>query len=244
MHWIPQPDKATSFPLQVEKAKGLALCSIATISWSVGWTTHLPVWSGSVSRTVRLMAVFSNGQGCELISLPRQSRRTSSIAGKALFLWSWLKRPKSQILWPNGATGFVLLKISSACCTLCLSVAGLQSPRCSGWDLVRWGQKLYSAVSGTMNELPFLGRMGGPVPSSFLSVPDQAFWSRVARSYMQQWVGLLISSPAWVEQGNWLQTQQGSLWSWLKLTHSSSSQAKQCCGFALLYCLLKRCWAI
>lgn len=57
--------------------------------------------------------------------------------------------------------------------------------------------------------------------------------------------------PAQVEQENDLQSWQGSLWSWLKSTHSPSSLAKQghWLGFAayhlcLPYSLLECCWAM
>lgn len=73
----------------------------------------------------RLMAVFSDKWGYELVSLP--GHRSSSSATQAV--WGLVSSlPLSQVvLWLNRATGFALGVISSAYLPLGLSVAGLYS---------------------------------------------------------------------------------------------------------------------
>lgn len=83
------------------------------------------VCSGKTFLSSRLMAVFSDKWGYELVSLP--GHRSSSSATQAV--WGLVSSlPLSQVvLWLNRATGFALGVISSAYLPLGLSVAGLYS---------------------------------------------------------------------------------------------------------------------
>ena len=120
-----------------------------------------------------------------------------------------------QVPWLNSTTGFVLRMISSACCTLHLSIAGPHCfpgilPRLSAWA----GLGAHSAVSGTMTQFLCLGGGGeGGRPGSrackalhsrtsnqaelhTAEFPGQAalpFWLR-------RWEKLLVGTSTWVLQ--------------------------------------------
>lgn len=126
VHWIPWPDRATSFALFVGRAT--SLCSHCSIPLSAGLLDGHPVsW---VCR-FGFMVSHSEGcihskQGCKLVSLPWQSRKTGCKADTALCGLD-LSAPTSQVPWLNIATGFALQVVSSACQILCLNAAWLCS---------------------------------------------------------------------------------------------------------------------
>lgn len=97
MHWIPWPDRATGFALQVEKFTGCGLYSRPTVSRAVGWVMKLPACSvtfhgwrdeGCIQQWVGLQISPCLGGARELT--PRSKR---------LFVVLTLSWPMSQVSW-------------------------------------------------------------------------------------------------------------------------------------------------
>lgn len=84
----PWSGEATDFALQMGSATGCALCVSTSMHRTTEWAMHLPMCSGCITWMNRLMVIFSNEWGYELVSLPGHSERISSKASKALCLLS------------------------------------------------------------------------------------------------------------------------------------------------------------
>jgi len=122
LHWIPWPDVATRFTLLTGKAMGCALSSWSSIGTAVGQSMQflcaLVTFLGQVSW--RLYSTMH--RDIIYFPLPRFQSPQGFMLGVLTQPW-----PMPPIAKPKSATGFTWHKITSAYCTLCLSIMGQNS---------------------------------------------------------------------------------------------------------------------